>query len=112
VLRQELGVLRAQLEEMRLLKDALEKTGIVEKEKGQRLSSALSQIEADNRELIARYQQLELKLTNAEAELDTLRRSEKDRMLQMQVPPARAAFASSRCLTPLALCLCVAGCAG
>jgi chromosome segregation ATPase len=111
-LRQELGSLREQLEEMRRLKDAFEKTGIVEKEKAQRLSSALSQVEADNRDLIARYQQLELRLTHAEAELDTLRRSEKDRSLQLQVLLAPVASGSFCCLTPLAPHLCAAGRAG
>ena len=101
-LRQELGALREQVEEMRRLKDAFERSGIVEKEKAVRLSSALSQVEADNRDLIARYQQLELRLTHAEAELDTLRRSEKDRSLQLQVPPAPVASASL--LLPHATC--------
>jgi hypothetical protein len=56
-----LGSLREQLEELRRLQDAFEKTGIVKKEKVQRLSSALSQVEADNRAMTARYQQLELR---------------------------------------------------
>ena len=43
-LRQELGLLRQQLEDTRQLKDAHEKTGIVEKEKTQRLSAALLQV--------------------------------------------------------------------
>ena len=79
---------------------------------GLRLSSALSQIEADNRDMTARYQQLELRLTHAEAELDTLRRSEKDRSLQLQVLLAPVASGSFCCLTPLAPHLCAAGRAG
>jgi polyhydroxyalkanoate synthesis regulator phasin len=84
-LRQELGLLREQLEDMRQLKDQLEQSGTIEKEKAQRLSSALLQTESDLRDLTARYQQLLSKLTHAEAELDTLRRSEKDRSIQLQV---------------------------
>jgi hypothetical protein len=83
-LRQELGLLREQLEEMRQLKDSHEKACIVEQEKAQRLSAALSQAEAESRNVIARYQQLESKLSDTEAERDTLRRSEKDRNNQLQ----------------------------
>jgi hypothetical protein len=46
---------------MRRRQDAFEKAGIAKKEKAQRLSSALSQVEADNRDMTARYQQLELR---------------------------------------------------
>ena len=77
--------MREQLEDMRQLKDQLEQSSTIEKEKGQRLSSALLQTEADLRDLTARYQQLLSKLTHAEAELDTLKRSEKDRNIQLQV---------------------------
>ena len=101
VLRQELGLLRQQLEDMRVLKDQIEKNCIIEKEKTQRMSAALLQTEADSRDLSLRYQQLELKLTHAEAELDTLKRSEKDRSIQLQVDRARPLFPAS--LTSLLL---------
>ena len=71
------------------------------------------QAEADNRDIIARYQQLELRLTHAEAELDTTRRSEEGRNLQLQVSPlcriqtANTFFSALPSLTtclPLPLC--------
>lgn len=102
-LRQELGALRQQLEETRQLKDTHEKTGIVEKEKSQRLSAALLQAEADNRDIIARYQQLELKLTHAEAELDTLSSSEQERNVQLQVPHPPSSYPT---LTTPCFCFC------
>ncbi len=77
--------MREQLEDMRQLKDQLEQSSTIEKEKGQRLSSALLQTEADLRDLTARYQLLLSKTTHAETELDTLKRSEKDRNIQLQV---------------------------
>ncbi len=85
-----------------MLKDQMEKSCIIEKEKTQRMSAALLQTEADNRDLSLRYQQLELKLTHTEAELDTLKRSEKDRSLQLQVCRARALFSRFAHLPPLA----------